>query len=61
MNPKMKVGEAIMEPIIVHNLFKTKQERTSRLHSLLDQVGLLKNMLVDIHMNLVEDSVRGLV
>lgn len=38
----MKVGEAIMEPIIVHNLFKTKQERTSRLHSLLDQVGLLK-------------------
>ena len=42
LNPKMKVGEAIMEPIIVHNLFKTKQERTSRLHSLLDQVGLLK-------------------
>jgi len=31
-----------LETIIVHNLFKTKQERTSRLHSLLDQVGLLK-------------------
>jgi len=42
LNPKMKVGEAIMEPMIVHNLFKTKQERTARLHSLLDQVGLLK-------------------
>ena len=42
LNPKMKIGEAILEPMIVHELFKSGHERRQRLDQLLDQVGLLK-------------------
>jgi len=42
LNPKMKIGDAITEPMLVHNLFRSSQDRKARLYQLLDQVGLLK-------------------
>jgi peptide/nickel transport system ATP-binding protein len=41
LNPKMKIGRAIMEPMEVHKLFNTKAERKQKAISLLETVGLL--------------------
>lgn len=38
LNPRMKVGEIIAEPLVVHGVDKGK--RTSRVHELLNTVGL---------------------
>lgn len=43
LNPKMKIGEAIIEPMLVHGLFKNGAERKDRLKQLLDQVGLISS------------------
>lgn len=40
LNPKLTVGEAIMEPMLVHNLYKNKQERKEKTMQLLQKVGL---------------------
>jgi peptide/nickel transport system ATP-binding protein len=40
LNPKITVGEAIMEPMIVHNLYKNSMERRGKTIDLLLQVGL---------------------
>ncbi len=40
LNPKMKIAEAIMEPMLVHNLFATKKLRYERMAHLLHQVGM---------------------
>ena len=40
LNPRMTVGSAIMEPMIIHKLFKTKAERVERAKELLVKVGL---------------------
>lgn len=40
LNPKLTVGEAIMEPMIVHNLYKNKQERINKVVEILQKVGL---------------------
>ena len=40
LNPKLTVGEAIMEPMIVHNLYSSKQERIGQVMELLQKVGL---------------------
>ncbi len=40
LNPKLTVGEAIMEPMIVHNLYTSKQERIEKVIELLQKVGL---------------------
>jgi peptide/nickel transport system ATP-binding protein len=40
LNPKITVGEMIAEPLIVHNLCKTSQERKKRVLELLSQVNL---------------------
>lgn len=40
LNPRMTVGSAIMEPMIIHKLFKTKAERLTRAKELLVKVGL---------------------
>src|SRR5690625_1487293 len=42
LNPRLKVEELIMEPMIVHN-YKTGAERKRRLLELLDTVGLQKS------------------
>lgn len=39
LNPSIKVGDAIIEPALVHGLID-KQERTARLQELMSQVGL---------------------
>ena len=44
LNPRMTVGTSIMEPMIIHNLYPSKKERIARVESLMDQVGLDKNM-----------------
>lgn len=41
LNPKMKIGEAIIEPMIVHRLYNDQKGRKAKMLSLLDQVGLL--------------------
>ncbi len=40
LNPRMTVGSTIMEPMVIHKLFKTKTERVTRAKELLVKVGL---------------------
>ena len=39
LNPRMKIGDAIAEPLVIHKI-GTKQERRDRVASLLSKVGL---------------------
>ena len=39
LNPRMTVGEIIREPMDIHNIFKTKEERENRVRELLEIVG----------------------
>ncbi|MEH2170659.1 MAG: ABC transporter ATP-binding protein [Nostoc sp.] len=40
LDPRMKVGEAVMEPLLIHAVGKTKQQRRQRVVELLERVGL---------------------
>ena len=40
LNPRMTVGDIVGEPIDIHNLAKSRGERTDRIKQLLEQVGL---------------------
>ena len=40
LNPRLSVGHAIMEPMKVHQLYKSKKERKEKAIDLLDKVGL---------------------
>ncbi len=40
LDPRMKVGDAIMEPLIIHRIGKNKQEQKERAAYLLERVGL---------------------
>jgi len=40
LNPRMSVGAAIAEPLEIHDLVPTKQERAARVQELLAKVGL---------------------
>jgi len=44
LNPRMTVGASIMEPMIIHKLYPTKEQKIARVESLMEQVGLDKNM-----------------
>jgi peptide/nickel transport system ATP-binding protein len=45
LNPRMTVGSAIMEPMIIHKLFSNKEERVKRAKELLVKVGLDGNVM----------------
>ena len=40
LNPRMTVGDIVAEPIDIHKLCRTKQERADRVHELLKTVGI---------------------
>jgi peptide/nickel transport system ATP-binding protein len=40
LDPRLKVGEAVMEPLVIHSIGKTKQQRRQRVAYLLERVGL---------------------
>ncbi|MEH2299157.1 MAG: ABC transporter ATP-binding protein [Nostoc sp.] len=40
LDPRMKVGNAVMEPLLIHSVGKTKQQRRQRVVELLERVGL---------------------
>ena len=40
LNPRMTVGEIIREPMDIHKIYKTKEERENRVRELLEVVGL---------------------
>lgn len=40
LDPKQSIGEAILEPILVHNLFPNRRIAIERVHELLTKVGL---------------------
>ena len=42
LNPSMKVGAAILEPMIKHGVFTSSQERKEYIYQLLEKVGLEK-------------------
>lgn len=44
LNPRMTIGNSIMEPMLIHKLHPSRDERISRVEELLEQVGLSKNM-----------------
>lgn len=45
MNPSQTVLDNLMEPMILHSIFKTKDERINKIYELLDMVGLSKKLL----------------
>jgi len=40
LNPRMTVGESVMEPLKVHNLYKDSKERKEKVIELLEKVGM---------------------
>ncbi len=40
LNPRITVGDAIMEPMKIHNIFPTSRQRRDKVHELLKKVGL---------------------
>ncbi len=44
LNPRMTIGAALMEPMLIHNL-GNKQERLKQAQKLMERVGLKQNML----------------
>lgn len=40
LNPRMTIGAILEEPLIIHNLYKTEDERKARVRELIDLVGL---------------------
>ncbi len=40
LNPRMTIGSAIAEPLVIHDLAKTREEREARVQELLAKVGL---------------------
>ncbi len=40
LDPRMKVGDAVMEPLVIHSVGKTKRQRRERVVELLERVGL---------------------
>ncbi|MCC5652885.1 ABC transporter ATP-binding protein [Nostoc sp. XA013] len=40
LDPRMKIGDAVMEPLLIHAVGKTKQQRRQRVIELLERVGL---------------------
>ena len=45
LNPRMTVGSILEEPLIIHNLFDSREARQKRLHKLLEYVQLPKDAL----------------
>ena len=43
LNPKMTIGDCILEPMEVHGIGASRQNRKQKLHKLLEQVGLDKS------------------
>ena len=44
LNPRMKVGNIIGEPLVVHNIIKNKQDYRDQVQELLEMVGLMPAM-----------------
>jgi peptide/nickel transport system ATP-binding protein len=40
LNPRMTVGDAIMEPMSVHGIYNNPKERKDKVYELLDKVNL---------------------
>jgi peptide/nickel transport system ATP-binding protein len=40
LNPRMKIGDAIIEPLLIHNVGKSKEQQQARVVELLERVGL---------------------
>ncbi|MEH1966286.1 ABC transporter ATP-binding protein [Nostoc sp.] len=40
LDPRMRIGDAVMEPLLIHAVGKTKQQRRQRVAELLERVGL---------------------
>jgi peptide/nickel transport system ATP-binding protein/oligopeptide transport system ATP-binding protein len=40
LNPRMTVGRALEEPLIIHNMCRNKEERASRVLDILEKVGM---------------------
>ncbi len=45
LNPRMTIGDALIEPLIIHRLYSSKQERRQVVIDLLEKVGLEPDIL----------------
>lgn len=45
LNPRMTIGEILMEPMMLHNIGKNKEEKVAKARWLMDKVGLSANQL----------------
>lgn len=45
LNPRMTIGGILEEPLLIHKLFNTAEERTARIKELMDLVGLRPELI----------------
>ena len=45
LDPRIKIGDAVMEPLIIHGVSKNPRQRQERVAYLLDRVGLNPNLM----------------
>lgn len=45
LDPRMKIGDAVMEPLLIHGIYNNYRERRDRATYLLDRVGLNPNLM----------------
>jgi peptide/nickel transport system ATP-binding protein len=45
LDPRMKIGDAVMEPLLIHSAGKTQRQRRERVAYLLERVGLHPNRM----------------
>ncbi len=45
LNPKMKIGQIISEPLIIHKLYTSKKDHQDRVQELIQTVGLQSNII----------------
>lgn len=44
LDPRMSVAELIQEPLVIHKVFKSREERIKRVYELMDTVGLARRL-----------------
>ena len=56
LNPRITIGSAILEPMIVHNILSNNAERKSYVLDLLEKVGLKRSTTIVILTNFLADK-----
>ena len=61
LNPRMTIGDAIIEPMQVHNILDSEHERKKRQRSFYQELTYCQVTFIDIHMSFLEGKDKELV